>query len=82
MQEFARLDGEIKTLNVAAGKKDFAEARIDLAAIEDLDTAGAWLLHDLRKQFETARRQGTRPARISSAACSASPPSTAASTRR
>jgi hypothetical protein len=41
VQEFARLDGEIKTLNVAASKKDFVEARIDLAAIEDLDTAGS-----------------------------------------
>jgi hypothetical protein len=40
VQEFARLDGEIKTLNVAAGKKDFVEARIDLAAIEDLHAAG------------------------------------------
>jgi hypothetical protein len=47
VQEFARLDGEIKTLNVAASKKDFVDARIDLAAIEDPDTAGAWLLHDL-----------------------------------
>lgn len=54
VQEFARLDGEIKMLNAAAGSQDFAEARIDLAAIEDLDTAGAWLLHDLRKQFEAA----------------------------
>ena len=54
VQEFARLDGEIKTLDIAAGRREYAEARIDLAAIEDLDTAGAWLLHDLRRQFEAA----------------------------
>ena len=54
VQEFARLDGEIKTLDITAGRREYTEARIDLAAIEDLDTAGAWLLHDLRRQFEAA----------------------------
>jgi phospholipid/cholesterol/gamma-HCH transport system permease protein len=63
VQEFARLDGEIKMLSFVAGKHDIEEALIDLAAIEDLDTAGAWLLQDLRKQFEAAGvRASVKPA--------------------
>ncbi len=63
VQEFARLDGEIKTLNLTSGKRDIEAALIDLTAIDDLDTAGAWLLHDLRKQLAAAGVKVTiRPA--------------------
>jgi phospholipid/cholesterol/gamma-HCH transport system permease protein len=53
VQEFARLDGQIKALDLPAGKQEITHALIDLAGVDELDTAGAWLLHDLRKQFET-----------------------------
>ncbi|WP_170937328.1 MULTISPECIES: ABC transporter permease [Rhodomicrobium] len=54
VQDFARLDAEIKALNIDGRKREIGEAEIHLSIVEDLDTAGAWMLHHLKKQFEAA----------------------------
>ena len=45
-----RFEGELRRLEPAAGQP----VRIDLAQVESLDTAGAWLLHRLAKRLGAA----------------------------
>jgi phospholipid/cholesterol/gamma-HCH transport system permease protein len=52
LEELVRLDAARQTLLVAA-EADGAAARIDLAALDALDTAGAWLLHQLERNLES-----------------------------
>jgi phospholipid/cholesterol/gamma-HCH transport system permease protein len=52
LEELVRLDAARQTLLVAA-EADGAAARIDLAALDALDTAGAWLLHRLERNLES-----------------------------
>ncbi|MGB0084576.1 MAG: ABC transporter permease [Rhodomicrobiaceae bacterium] len=54
VQDFTVLDAEIKALNMPARKSEVADAEIALSAVEELDTAGAWLLHHMRKELEAA----------------------------
>jgi phospholipid/cholesterol/gamma-HCH transport system permease protein len=52
LEELVRLDAARQTLLVAA-EAGGAAARIDLEALEALDTAGAWLLHRLEHNLES-----------------------------
>jgi phospholipid/cholesterol/gamma-HCH transport system permease protein len=52
LEELVRLDAARQALLVAAAA-DGAAARIDLAALDALDTAGAWLLHQLERNLES-----------------------------
>jgi len=52
LEQLVRLDAARQTLLVAA-EADGAAARIDLAALDALDTAGAWLLHQLERNLES-----------------------------
>jgi phospholipid/cholesterol/gamma-HCH transport system permease protein len=52
LEELVRLDAARQTLLVAA-ESDGADAQIDLAALDALDTAGAWLLHQLERNLES-----------------------------
>jgi phospholipid/cholesterol/gamma-HCH transport system permease protein len=52
LEELVRLDAARQTLLVAA-EADGAAARIDLEALDALDTAGAWLLHRLERNLES-----------------------------
>jgi len=61
-----RLEAQLRTVGAAVGAAPPAEARIDLSALEALDTAGAWLLqrtlHSLARAGTTPRLEGVRPA--------------------
>jgi phospholipid/cholesterol/gamma-HCH transport system permease protein len=52
LEELVRLDAARQTLLVAA-EAGGAAARIDLEALDALDTAGAWLLHRLERNLES-----------------------------
>jgi phospholipid/cholesterol/gamma-HCH transport system permease protein len=52
VEELVRLDAARQTLLIAA-EADAAAARIDLKALDALDTAGAWLLHQLERNLES-----------------------------
>ena len=50
LDELVGLDAARETLLIAAAAEG-AAARIDLAPLEALDTAGAWLLHRLERDL-------------------------------
>jgi phospholipid/cholesterol/gamma-HCH transport system permease protein len=52
LEELVRLDAARQTLVIAA-EAGGATARIDLAALDAMDTAGAWLLHRLERNLES-----------------------------
>ncbi len=54
VQDFAALDAEIKGLAIPAQKSQITQAEIALSGVEELDTAGAWLLHHMCKELEAA----------------------------
>jgi phospholipid/cholesterol/gamma-HCH transport system permease protein len=54
VQDFAALDAAIKKLKLPRRKGELTDAEILLTAIEDLDTAGAFLLYKLRNDMDAA----------------------------
>jgi phospholipid/cholesterol/gamma-HCH transport system permease protein len=54
VREFAQRQAEIEALQQSSQGSHITGAEIDLAAIEELDTAGAWLIDSLRRKLEAA----------------------------
>ena len=54
VENFAMLHAAIEKVKATARKGNLRQAALRLSVVEDLDTAGAWLLHHLRTGLTTA----------------------------